>query len=62
MRRLCLVAFILVSRLAVAQSPTVVVRDAGPGPVGFRWQMRAGQQDFAAYRAQLESKAKIERY
>lgn len=32
--RLCLAAFLLIGRLAVAQSPTVVVRDAGPGPVG----------------------------
>ena len=34
MRRACLAALLLVGRLAVAQSPVVVVKDAGPGPVG----------------------------
>lgn len=33
-RRLCFAALIMTGRLAVAQGPTVVVRDAGPGPVG----------------------------
>lgn len=34
MRRACLAALLLLGRLAAAQSPVVVVRDAGPGPVG----------------------------
>lgn len=34
MVRACLAALLLIGRLAAAQSPVVVVRDAGPGPVG----------------------------
>ncbi|HET9424693.1 MAG TPA: hypothetical protein VFO55_04915 [Gemmatimonadaceae bacterium] len=33
-RAICLAALLLFGRLAVAQRPVVVVRDAGPGPVG----------------------------